>query len=33
MHKVGGAFEDDGIGELEATRIAIRLDADVAGDG
>ena len=36
MHKVGGGFENDGIGELNAPRIAGRLDswaASDAGDG
>ena len=30
VHEVGGSFEDDGVGKLNAAGIAIRLDAGAA---
>ncbi len=32
MHRVGGALEDDGVGELDAPGVAVRLDAGRARD-
>ena len=32
VHKVGGGFKDDGIGELNAPRIAGRLDSWATSD-
>ena len=33
VHKVGGGLEDNGVGQLHAPGIAVRLNARPAGDG
>ena len=33
MHKVGGGLENDGVRQLHAPGIAVRLNACLAGDG
>lgn len=33
VHEVGGGFEDDGVGQLNAAGVAVCLDARPAGDG